>query len=57
MRRDAADFTPSGVVSDGAPYLGPVASDPDGLLQWIEVKKLLPASVRDVLFRQPVELQ
>ena len=57
VRRDATDFTSSGVLSDGAPYLGPVASDPDGLLQWIEVKKLLPASVRDVLFKQSVELQ
>ena len=57
VRRDPTDFTDPGVNNDDAPYLGLVASDPEGLLQWIEVKKLLPASVRDVLFRQPVELQ
>ena len=57
LRRDPADFTDSGVVTGDAPYLGPVAADPDGLLQWIEVKKLLPASVRDVLFKQAVEQQ
>jgi chemotaxis-related protein WspB len=55
LRRDPADFTQSGVVNDDAPYLGPVATDANGLLQWIEVKKLLPASVRDVLFKQPLE--
>lgn len=57
LRRDPADFTESGVVNDDAPYLGPVATDPNGLLQWIEVKKLLPASVRDVLFKQALERQ
>lgn len=57
LRRDPADFTESGVVNDDAPYLGPVATDPNGLLQWIDVKKLLPASVRDVLFKQPLERQ
>lgn len=52
VRRDPTDFTDTGVVNDYAPYLGPVAADPNGLLQWIEVKKLLPASVREVLFKQ-----
>lgn len=57
LRRDPTDFTESGVVNDDAPYLGPVATDANGLLQWIDVKKLLPASVRDVLFKQPLERQ
>ena len=57
LRRDPADFTESGVVNDDAPYLGPVATDANGLLQWIDVKKLLPASVRDVLFKQALERQ
>jgi chemotaxis-related protein WspB len=57
VRRDPAGFTDSGVINDGAPYLGPVATDPNGLVQWIEVTKLLPAAVRDVLFRQPLEWQ
>ncbi len=55
LRRDPGDFVAAGVKSDGAPYLGPVASDARGLIQWIEVDKLLPASVRDVLFTQTVE--
>jgi chemotaxis-related protein WspB len=57
VRRDAADFADSGVVNDGAPYLGPVATDPNGLVQRIEVTQLLPAAVRDVLFKQPLEWQ
>jgi chemotaxis-related protein WspB len=50
VRRDEADFVASGVSSDRAPYLGPVATDARGLLQWIVVESLLPVSVRDVLF-------
>ena len=55
VRRDPADFRSSGVVNEGAPYLGPVAPDPDGLLQWVDVKKLLPPAVRDMLFSQTLE--
>ena len=50
VRRDKADFVASGVTNDRAPYLGPVAADARGLMQWIDVESLLPASVRDVLF-------
>jgi chemotaxis-related protein WspB len=52
VRREETDFVPSGVTSEGAPYLGPVATDARGLLQWLDARTLLPASVRDVLFRQ-----
>ena len=52
-RRERADFVPSGVTSVGAPYLGPVAADARGLLQWIDVQTLLPPAVRDALFNQP----
>lgn len=55
--RDPLDFSDAGVVSEAAPYLGPVATDPDGLLQWIEVTKILPPSVRNVLFQQALETQ
>jgi chemotaxis-related protein WspB len=51
LRREPADFVSSGVASEGAPYLGPVASDEHGLVQWIEVGNLLPGTVRDALFR------
>ncbi len=52
MRRDPADFADPGVGGDGAPYLGPVAADKDGLIQWIEIDRLLTPSVRDELFNQ-----
>jgi chemotaxis-related protein WspB len=55
VRREAADFVASGVSNDAAPYLGPVAPDAHGLLQWIEVNNLLPAAVRDLLFKQPAQ--
>lgn len=51
LRRDPADFTASGVANDGAPYLGPVVPDARGMIQWIEVEKLLPPSVRELLFQ------
>lgn len=47
---DPASFVACGVSIDEAPYLGPVASDPDGLLQWLELDRLLPDAVRDLLF-------
>jgi hypothetical protein len=40
-------------VSNGAaPYLGPVAPASGGLVQVIEVERLLPAAVRDMLFAE-----
>jgi chemotaxis-related protein WspB len=56
VRRDKADFVATGVTSDRVPYLGPVATDARGLMQWIDVESLLPASVRAVLFTQPLAL-
>ncbi len=52
IRRDATDFVASGVSEERAPYLGPVATDSRGLVQWIRVDDLLTESVRDVLFRE-----
>jgi chemotaxis-related protein WspB len=52
MRRDPADFVASGVGNDSAPYLGPVAADVEGMVQWITLDKLLPPSLRDRLFPQ-----
>ena len=51
IRLDAADFVASGVSDGRAPYLGPVATDPRGIIQWIAVDALLSESVREVLFR------
>ena len=54
MRREQTDFVDAGVNNEGASYLGPVAAGARGLVQWVEVSKLLPQSVQDVLFRQAV---
>lgn len=55
LRRDPGDFVASGVTSGRAAYLGPVVVEKRGLIQWIEVNKLLPAETQEALFRQPVE--
>jgi chemotaxis-related protein WspB len=55
MRREAGSFADSGIASDAAPYLGPVTQDGVRLIRWIEVQKLLPATVSGVLFRQAEE--
>lgn len=52
LRRDRGDFVDGGVSSTGAPYLGPVCTDAQGMIQWITVERLLPPEVRDSLFRR-----
>ena len=46
------DFIPSGVESNEARYLGRVANDAGGLIQWIDVERLLTPEVREVLFHE-----
>jgi len=55
VRHAPADFVASGITSADAPYLGPVATDARGLLQWIDVQTLLPPAFRDMLFNQPMD--
>jgi chemotaxis-related protein WspB len=55
VRRERSDFAPPGVTSPGAPYLGPVASDAKGLLQWVVVERLLPEPARAALFQEVLE--
>jgi chemotaxis-related protein WspB len=55
IRRDANDFVDAGVALDSAPYLGPVTTDSRGMIQRIEINRLLPSHIRQQLFRQPVE--
>jgi chemotaxis-related protein WspB len=52
MRREPADFVEVGVRSDGAPYLGPVIRDAQGLVQRITVDRLLTPAMHDVLFQE-----
>jgi chemotaxis-related protein WspB len=51
LRREASDFVRAGVNPGEAPYLGPVATHPGGIIQWVEVDRLLSPAVREVLFR------
>lgn len=53
LRREPADFSEPGLVNEAAPYLGPVTSDARGLVQRVEVEKLLPQALRDLLFQRP----
>jgi len=55
IRLDPMAFNDAGVDTPDAPFLGPVAKDPRGLIQRIDVKKLLPETLRDQLFRQTEE--
>lgn len=55
VRLAPEDFVASGVSNKEASYLGPVASDPDGLIQWVQIERLLPDSVRDLLFQETTE--
>lgn len=50
IRIESGDFSATGVANDGAPYLGPVASDGHGLIQWVDPEKILSPAVRHVLF-------
>src|ERR1700730_397838 len=52
IRRTPAEFVPSGVSNSAAPSLGPVAPVSGGLVQLVEVERLLPAALRDMLFAE-----
>jgi chemotaxis-related protein WspB len=55
IRREPSEFLEPGVRSHGAPYLGPVTRDAGGLVQRVEVTRLLPPSVREVLFTRDAD--
>jgi chemotaxis-related protein WspB len=46
----AGDFQFTGVRTTGARYLGPVATDPRGMIQRVEVSELLDEALRAALF-------
>jgi chemotaxis-related protein WspB len=50
MRRDHDSFQASGIRNSGAPYLGDVVGDVQGLVQRIDVNTILSDSARDMLF-------
>lgn len=51
-RRAPEEFVASGIANTDATYLGPVASDSHGLIQWVRTEDLLTNSVRDLLYRE-----
>jgi chemotaxis signal transduction protein len=51
VRLDPGAFKDVGVDDGETPYLGPVARDAAGLIQWLLIPKLLPLSIRNVLFQ------
>lgn len=53
LSRDAADFQPSGLTPADARWLGPVASDLHGLVQWVQLGELLDDELHALLFVQP----
>ncbi len=55
LQREPGDFAETGVAVDAAPYLGPVARDARGLVQWVRPEQLLTPEVRDALFHQVEE--
>ena len=55
LQRRAEDFAEAGVAVDEAPYLGPVTTDDRGIIQRVEIQRLLPVEIRERLFRQPIE--
>ena len=53
LSRDAADFQPSGLTPADARWLGPVASDLHGLVQWVQLGELLDDELHALLFVHP----
>ncbi|MDB6155772.1 MAG: cheW-like domain protein [Chthoniobacteraceae bacterium] len=53
VRLERSDFADPGIANRAAPYLGAVATTARGMIQWIEAAKLLPESVRELLFQEP----
>ena len=54
-RLEPKDFQDAGVSATGAPYLGPVINDGRGVIQWVEISRLLSEDVRQSLWQQAGE--
>jgi chemotaxis-related protein WspB len=52
IRLDADAFRDAGIDLPQSRYLGPVASEGGGLVQWIRVEHLLPDDVKALLFAE-----
>ncbi|AOB32091.1 hypothetical protein AKI39_17305 [Bordetella sp. H567] len=52
---DPDDFVPYGLDNRDARYLGPVRADAHGMVQWVHLRDLLPADVRERLFQDAAQ--
>jgi len=55
-RYNKEDFQYSGVTVPQAPYLGPVITDAHGVIQLLEIGRLLTPEVREALWQQAEEV-
>ena len=56
-RIEPAQFLDSGIATPHARWLGPVANDAIGLVQWVEVQQMLSDEVKALLFPQAADAQ
>ena len=56
-RLERGQFAESGIATPHARWLGPVAADIGGLVQWVKVQEMLDDDVKALLFRQMPALQ
>ncbi len=54
-RYQRSDFQEAGASAAGSPYLGPVVSDARGIIQRVEVERLLSPEAREALWQQAGE--
>jgi chemotaxis-related protein WspB len=52
LRREEADFLPSGLAIERAAYLGPVIVEAGRLVQRLEIEHLVPHDLREQLFTE-----
>lgn len=50
VRFDESDFSDSGVTLRNDPYLGRVVIDDRGIVQMVDIKKIIPVDAHDMLF-------
>lgn len=54
IRREEAEFVPSGLALESAGYLGPVVVEDSRIVHRVELERLLPAHIRNQLFIEPL---
>jgi chemotaxis-related protein WspB len=56
-RIERTQFLDSGIATPHARWLGPVANDGVGLVQWVEVQRMLSDEAKALLFPQAAPTQ